>query len=108
VYKRQIYQIAESNRKIRFGSENRIETFFSPNLNALVAVVGVTPPSRGNVTYLYNVNETALYLVHGKTIIENPMYDALSRVSSKVVNNNLLRSVININVKIIKRGGVKL
>jgi len=27
VYKRQIYQIAESNRKNRFGSENRIETF---------------------------------------------------------------------------------
>jgi len=28
-YKRQIYQIAESNRKNRFGSENRIETFFA-------------------------------------------------------------------------------
>ena len=29
MYKRQIYQIAESNRKNRFGSENRIETFFA-------------------------------------------------------------------------------
>ena len=28
MYKRQIYQIAESNRKNRFGSENRIKTFF--------------------------------------------------------------------------------
>jgi len=37
VYKRQIYQIAESNRKNRFGSENRIETFFSPNWNALAS-----------------------------------------------------------------------
>ena len=35
MYKRQIYQIAESNRieKNRFGSENRLETF-SPNWNA--------------------------------------------------------------------------
>jgi len=29
VYKRQIYQIAESNRKNRVGSENRIKTFFA-------------------------------------------------------------------------------
>ena len=38
MYKRQIYQIAESNRKNRFGSENRIESnrnFFCPNWNAL-------------------------------------------------------------------------
>ena len=39
MYKRQIYHIAESNRKNRFGSENRIESnrnFFCPNWNALV------------------------------------------------------------------------
>ena len=38
MYKRQIYQIAESNRKKnRFGSENRIESkTFCPNWNALV------------------------------------------------------------------------
>jgi len=38
VYKRQIYQIAETNRKNRFGSDNRIESnrnFFCPNWNAL-------------------------------------------------------------------------
>ena len=34
VYKRQIYQIAESNRKNRFGSKNQIE-LFCPNWNAL-------------------------------------------------------------------------
>ena len=28
MYKRQIYQIAKLNRKNRFGSENRIKTFF--------------------------------------------------------------------------------
>jgi len=42
VYKRQIYQIAESNRikKNRFDSENRIESnrnFFRPNWNALMS-----------------------------------------------------------------------
>jgi len=42
VYKRQIYQIAESNRieKNRFDSENRIESnrnFFCPNWNALAS-----------------------------------------------------------------------
>ena len=41
MYKRQIYQTAESNRieKNRFGSENRIESnrnFFRPNWNALL------------------------------------------------------------------------
>ena len=49
MYKRQIYQIAESNRieKNRFGSENRIESnrnFFCPNWNALV----VSALLRGN------------------------------------------------------------
>jgi len=44
VYKRQIYQIAESNRieKNRFGRENRIESnrnFFCPNWNALVSTL---------------------------------------------------------------------
>ena len=41
MYKRQIYQIAESNRieKNRFGSENRIESkLFCPNWNALLTV----------------------------------------------------------------------
>ena len=39
MYKRQIYQIAESNliKKNRFGSENRIESkLFCPNWNALI------------------------------------------------------------------------
>jgi len=35
-YKRQIYQITESNRKNRFGIENQIENFFSPNWNAVL------------------------------------------------------------------------
>jgi len=42
VYKRQIYQIAESNQKNRFGSENRIKSnqnFFCLNSNALLVAM---------------------------------------------------------------------
>jgi len=39
--KRQIYQIGESNRKNRFGGENRIETVFCPNWNALLDSVAI-------------------------------------------------------------------
>jgi len=39
--KRQIYEIGESNRKNRFGSENRIEDFFGPNWNALLDSVAI-------------------------------------------------------------------
>ena len=35
-YERQIYQIAESNRKNRFGSENRIKIFFCLHWNAVL------------------------------------------------------------------------
>ena len=49
MYKRQIYQIAESNRieKNRFGSENRIESkLFCPNWNALVTTCLTADPTR--------------------------------------------------------------
>ena len=37
VYKRQIYQVAESKKSIRWRESNRIETFFGPNWNSLVS-----------------------------------------------------------------------
>ena len=51
MYKRQFYQIVESNRiesnriekSIRQRESNRIELFFSPNRNALVAALQIIP-----------------------------------------------------------------
>ena len=52
MYKRQIYQIAESNRVEKIDSiarieSNRIETFFCPNWNALVLTCTFTLPLSG-------------------------------------------------------------
>jgi len=45
-YKRQIYQIAESNKKNRFGSKNRIGTFFA-RIGMLYTRVVVVANGRG-------------------------------------------------------------
>jgi len=78
VYKRQIYHIAESNRKNRFGSENRIESkLFLPELECFSPYVG-NPCWLSwsrllyNITYRFILQQNAVTtrkVVHSKTVM---------------------------------------